>query len=180
MVLKQERKGLEKKFYEIAAKVIAETDFVLYDLDYNNGGKTLRVFIMDPKTNTAVIDDCVAVDRGFTPFMEEADWIPDDIVLEVSSPGMFRSLNTIEHFKMAGSTPITLNLKKTLGDILEGSELDKKTAKAKTFVCNIEEVNEDNLVVALDEEFSLKINYIDIKKANLEPDAQAANRQEGE
>jgi ribosome maturation factor RimP len=175
MVLKSERKGLEKKFYDIAIEVVKEAGYELYDLDYNNGSKTLRVFIMDPATNTALIEDCVKVDRGFTPFMEEADWIPDDIILEVSSPGLYRGLTCIEHFNMAGDTPINLNLKKTLGELLEGESLDKKTAKAKTFVCHIEEVADDHIVVALDEEFSLKINYTDIKKANLEPEIQRSN-----
>jgi len=175
MVLKAERTGMEKKFYDIAMTIVSQNGYELYDLDYIKGSKTLRVFIMDPETNTALIEDCVKVDRGFTPFMEEEEWIPDDIILEVSSPGLYRSLNCLEHFKMAGDTPVNLQLKKTLAELLPGEELDKKTAKAKTFVCHIEEVSDEHIVVALDDEFSLKVNYTDIKKANLEPELQGSN-----
>ncbi|EQC50611.1 ribosome maturation factor RimP [Bacteriovorax sp. DB6_IX] len=175
MVLKEERTGLEKKFFDIALNVVKEAGYELYDLDYIKGSKTLRVFIMDPATNTALIDDCVKVDRGFTPFMEEEEWIPEDIVLEVSSPGLYRNLTSVEHFKMASDTPVSLHLKKSLSELLPSEELDKKTGKAKTFVCHLEEVSDEYIVAALDENFSLKINYTDIKKANLEPEVQGSN-----
>jgi ribosome maturation factor RimP len=170
MEINRERTGVEKKFYEVTKNILAELSYELYDLDYITGSKTLRIFIMDPATGSALIEDCVKVDRAFSPFMEENDWIPDEIVLEVSSPGVYRHLTTLEHFQWAKGQQIQLQLSKSLSQLLPDEELDKKTAKAKKFLCVLEQVADDHIVVNLDEDFSLKVNFEDIKKANLEPE----------
>ena len=76
--------GIEEKLFDMTTKVVEETGFILYEMDYISGSSTLRVFIMNKDTGSAVIEDCIKVDHGFTPYMEEADWVPDDIVLEVA------------------------------------------------------------------------------------------------
>ena len=89
----------EQKYTELAMKIVAECDLELYDLEFVQGSSTLRVFIRDPKTNTAEIDDCVKVDRAFSPYCEDLEWIPDNFILEVSSPGVYRSLKRLDHFE---------------------------------------------------------------------------------
>ena len=113
MVFEIKRTGIEEKFFTICCEVVKENGYVLYDMDYIIGSTTLRLFIMDPNTNTALIEDCVKVDRALSPFFEE-DWVPESIVLEVSSPGVYRPLKTLSHFEAVKNEYILLNLDKPL------------------------------------------------------------------
>lgn len=170
MILDVELKGLEKKFYELSQEVVSEAGYYLYDMEYIKGSKTLRVYIMNKETKTAVIEDCVAVDRAFSEPMEAGDWIPDDIVLEVSSPGMFRKIKTKEHFELSKGERILVLLNKKFGELFEGESFDKKTANAKKILCVLNDVGDDFIEVNLDSEFDLKLNLNDINKVALEPE----------
>ena len=176
MILDKERTGIEKKFYDVTQEIVEQQGFVLYDMDYIAGSKTLRVFIMNSETRTAVIDDCVKIDKAFTPFMEENDWIPEEITLEVSSPGLFRNLSTRQHFSWAMGENIQVQLQKNLGDLVDPTDLDKKVAKTKKFVAKLEKIEEESIVVQLDNDFSLRLKLEDIKKVNLEPDVNKTSR----
>ena len=173
MEIEKSRTGLEQKLYEIACEVVNETGYGLYDLEYINGSKTLKVFIEDKSTGTAVIEDCIKVDHAFSPHFESNDWIPDEIVLEVSSPGMFRSLKTLDHFKKVKDQRIAIHLTREFSKVIgenECQDLDKKIKKARSFVCVLSDVQDDGVTLDLDDDFSVMINFNDIKKANLEPE----------
>lgn len=173
MEIERTRTGIEQKLYEMALRVVGDAGYTLYEMDYITGSKTMRVFILDESTGTAVIEDCIKVDHAFTPYFEESEWIPEDITLEVSSPGMFRPLKTIEHFNKALNERVSIHLSKEFSKIV-GEEtckdFDKKIKKTKNFVCELKEVHDDGVTLSLDDNFELKINYKDIKKANLEPE----------
>ena len=85
----------------------------LYDLEYQTGSLLLRVYIINPETLTAEIGDCVKVDHALTLPLQES-WVPDGITLEVSSPGIFRSLKTDWHFSMSINRRVKLRLMKPL------------------------------------------------------------------
>jgi len=159
---------LEQKFNEKLLEVTKELGYILYDLQYIPGSKTLRVFIMDEKTMTAVIDDCVKVDKALSPFMEENSWIPDEIVLEVSSPGLYRHLKSVQHYQWAKGTPVTLSLRNTLDELFPG-EFSKRDGKQKKITAMLLDCDEDGILISYNDDVDLKINYIEIKKANLEP-----------
>jgi len=85
----------------------------LYDLEYQTGTFLLRVYIINPETLTAEIGDCVKVDDALTLPLQEA-WVPEGLTLEVSSPGIFRSLKNDWHFEMSLNRRIKLRLTKPL------------------------------------------------------------------
>jgi ribosome maturation factor RimP len=167
--LDKKRTGIESKFYEISKSTTEENGFVLYDMEYISGSSTLRVFIMNKETKTADIDECVKVTRAMNPFFEEEEgnWIPEDIVLEVSSPGMYRSLKTKEHFDLALSQRVQIFITGKLEDDLT-SEATKAIQKANSFIGILNEVNEQNIILEIDG-LSLPITFEQMKKANLEP-----------
>ncbi len=173
MVLKLEldkkRTGIESKFYDFSKSTTEENGYVLYDMEYVSGSSTLRVFIMDAKTNTADIDDCVKVTRAMNPFFEEEEgnWIPNDIVLEVSSPGMYRSLKTKEHFELAKDQRVQIFITGKLDESLT-KDFSKAIQKGNTFVGLLKEINEENIILEIDG-LSLPITFEQMKKANLEP-----------
>ncbi|TDJ08464.1 MAG: hypothetical protein E2O68_01975 [Deltaproteobacteria bacterium] len=164
MEIKEERTGIELKFYNLCQKVAEEQNLKLYDVEYLPGSGELRVYIMDEKTGSAVLNDCVKVDRAFDSYLEE-DWVPETLTLQVSSPGLFRKLNTLEHFEAAIGKEVKLQLGKQLGQLFAGAP--KKIAGEKKIICLLEAVTVDNLSLKY-KEFVFELPFQEVKKANLE------------
>lgn len=152
---------LEQKFYDLCQDVVVKENLVLYDLDYNLKSQLLRLFIMDGKTDSCVIEDCARVDRALSPFFEEEDWIPEAIVLEVSSPGLFRQIRTKEHYEMAVGKHIKITLKKN-----EEMSADIKKAK-NSLIGVLKDVGDENFTIEKDGD-NFEFNYNQIKKVHLE------------
>ncbi len=167
MELVKNRTGVEEKFYKIVEKVVDENQYQLYDFEYISGSSTLRVFIMDKETQTAVIEDCIKVDRAMSPYFEE-EWVPNDVVLEVSSPGMYRSLKTLAHFELALNKRIACSIRGKLDEqLVEGAP--KSVKKGNAFIGILKNINEENIIIDIDG-FELALTFEQMKKANLEPE----------
>jgi ribosome maturation factor RimP len=168
MELQKNRTGVEAKFYELCSKVVPENGLQLYDMDYVSGSYTLKVFVLDESTGTAVIEDCVKVDRALTPFIDELEWVPEQLILEVSSPGMFRDLKQREHFESAVGQKISCTITGKLPEeAVAGAP--KKIAGGKKFRGDLLEINDNEIVLDIDG-FKLPISFEQLKKANLDPD----------
>ena len=86
--------AIEEKFFDICRHLLTENVYGVYDLRYLTGSSTLRIFMTKNDDVKGVdINDCVAVDRLLSPMIDTENWIPDNFVLEVSSPD---SLETFE------------------------------------------------------------------------------------
>ena len=168
MDLSKKRSGVEEKFYNLCSKVVPENGLQLYDMEYIAGSYTLKVYILDEATGTAVIEDCVKIDRALTPFIDEEDWVPEQLTLEVSSPGMFRELKTLEHFQSAIGEIVSCTISGQLAPEVLG-QLPKKVAGLKKFRGKLESVTETNIMLDL-KDFQLPLTYEQIKKASLDPD----------
>lgn len=170
MDLNRERVGTELKLYELSLNIVEkECGYKLYDLEYVPGSSTLRVFIMDPKTKTAVIEDCVKVDRGFTPYCETENWIPHDFVLEVSSPGMYRELKTKEHFDLAQGEFILLSLSTEQLEAADKEELKRFDALTSLRLRGkLLQFSDENVTLEIGNE-EIKVKFKNIKKVNMDP-----------
>ncbi|MFL5784143.1 MAG: ribosome maturation factor RimP [Bacteriovoracaceae bacterium] len=171
MDIKRERIGVEKKFYLMCEPVVQEAGYRLYDLEYVNTSKVLRLYIQDPRTGSALIDDCVKVDHALTPAFETETWIPEDVVLEVSSPGVYRHLANLEHFKMSiGETIEAVIMGQLSDEQLKGAP--KGIAGEKKFRGKLLEVKDEEITMEV-KNFPLKLTYKQLKKANLDPDLKS-------
>lgn len=159
---------VEQKYTDLSLKVVAECGLELYDLEFVPSSSILRVFIRDPQTNSAEIDDCVKVDRAFSPYCEELEWIPDNFVLEVSSPGVYRGLKKIEHFEAAKGSIISCSILGKLTETQIGN-LSKKASKGNKLRGTLKEVTQENIEMDIDGNI-LSLSFEQIKKANLDPD----------
>lgn len=63
----------------------------------NQRPPTLRVDIRNPQQDTG-LNDCERMSRALEPVLDEADIIPDNYVLEISSPGVSRQLSSDRDF----------------------------------------------------------------------------------
>jgi ribosome maturation factor RimP len=173
--IKLERKGIEKKFYELCLQVVEQQGLSLYGLDYVNGQNLLRLFVENPQTKTAQLDDCARVDKALTPFFESEDWMPEEVTLEVSSPGVYRDVKEAIHFKDLIGERLALTLFKKIAeeDIVSGKldSNDKKLLKDKKIIAYLRDYKEDALEVSADKnsDAKLSIKIENIKRANVEP-----------
>lgn len=166
--LERKRSGIEEKFFELTTQIVKDQGYELYDMEYVAGSSTLQVYIMDPETKSAVIEDCVKVDRAFNEPVEELDWIPSDFVLEVSSPGVFRKLKTLRHLEMAKGEMIKVSITGKL-DEEQSSGLPKSLKKQNQFRGNLVEANENKIILETND-VNIEIDIAQIKKASLDPD----------
>lgn len=159
MEVVRERKGIEKRFYELTLKLVEDNGYLLYDLDYLPSNHELRVFIYNPETKSALIEDCVKVDKAFDEYLEE-EWVPETLTLQVSSPGLFRNLKCLEHFNMSKGEMVSV----VLSRLVEGIKDRKIIGK----VCGVT----DNGVDLEIEGKEYVVPLENIKKANLETEIE--------
>lgn len=93
---------------------IEQAGYGLWDVEYQKeGGKWfLRLFINHSQGIT--LDDCVKVNEVVIPILEIKDLIPQEYILEVSSPGIYRSLKKAEHFRQSIGETIQIKLFKAI------------------------------------------------------------------
>ncbi len=171
MEISRERTGVEKKFFHMCEPIVQEAGYRLYDMEYVSSSKVLRLFIQDPRTGSALIEDCVKVDNALSPAFESETWIPEEVVLEVSSPGVYRQLANLEHFKMS--------VGEIIGVVIMGQLTEEQTTGApkgikgeKKLRGKLLELNDEGFSMEVNN-FPLKLTYKQIKKANLDPDLKS-------
>ena len=78
---------------------IQELGYELYDVEdlKISGEKVLRITI--DSVEGIQLEDCVRVDKLVNQILNDKDPIPNNYILEVSSPGIFRTLNNPGHLK---------------------------------------------------------------------------------
>ena len=133
-------------------------DLEIYDLEYLSGQSILRIYVQDPKTKSAVIEDCIKLDHALTEHIEDLEWMPGELTLEVSSPGMFRDLRCKDHFDAVAGEMVELVLFKDFDSIVDGEDLPRRLKKQKKIRIKISEASETGILVAEDEQ-TFDIDY---------------------
>ncbi len=95
---------------EIVMPIVEAEAVDLYDVEHNGG--VLRVLV-DVEGGIG-IDDIKRISRAVSRRLDEADPIPGRYTLEVSSPGLERSLRTPNHFRCAVGENIKIKTMPTL------------------------------------------------------------------
>ena len=94
---------------------IAEANGVsVYDVEYVKEGSDyyLRAYI--DKSGGVNIQDCETVSRALSDRLDEADFIPEAYILEVSSPGLGRTLKKDKHLQASIGEEVEIKLFKPL------------------------------------------------------------------
>jgi ribosome maturation factor RimP len=96
--------GVEGRVRTLVEPVLEDRGMTLYDVQHEGG--ILRVSV--DREGGVLVDDLAEVSRILSVLFDEQDPIPGRYTLEVSSPGLERTLRTREHFEGAVDTPITV------------------------------------------------------------------------
>lgn len=163
-MLGPKKSELENKLEELSIGVTKDLGFMLYHLEYVPRSSILRLFVCHPKTLACTIEDCVKVDDALTPFLVDADWLPEEFSLEVSSPGVYRKIKTLEHFVLAQNQMIKVKVR--FKDTEENS-----SPKSKIYRGILKEIRENGILIMADEkagEVSFKLE--NVIEGNVDPD----------
>ncbi len=104
---------IEETVMPLALSAAKQLGAEVYDIEYKKEGKDyyLRIFI--DKDGGVGINDCENYSRLISPMLDNEDPIKDNYILEVSSPGMFRKLNTQKHFEKYTGSRVEVKLYKS-------------------------------------------------------------------
>lgn len=110
----------------------------IYDVEYVKEGSNyyLRAYIDKP--GGVNITDCETVSRALSDALDREDFIPDAYILEVSSPGLGRTLKRDRHFEKSIGKEVEIKLFKPINKCreftgtLESFDAQSITIKEKT------------------------------------------------
>ena len=122
-----------------------------------SGKKTLQIMAERIKDRKMDIEDCAFLSREISSFLEVDDPISSSYVLEVSSGGMARPLTEKNDFQLFEDSKIKVVLK------------DKFIGKKK-YSGFLRGVDKNGDIILETEENEIKINFLEIEKANIDPD----------
>ncbi len=93
------RKETEELVEQLLEPIAASRGVRIYDVEYVKEGPDyyLRAYI--DKDGGVTIDDCVDVSHDLSDALDDADPIAEPYTLEVSSPGLGRTLTKDRHFQ---------------------------------------------------------------------------------
>jgi ribosome maturation factor RimP len=154
-------KSIDPKLYSVIERVVTTENLELIHCEFSGSGKytVLRVYIDKPDGVTH--KDCSYISNQLGIILDVEDLIPNQYLLEVSSPGVDRGLYKKEDYiRFAGQniklkTNQSINGRKVFRGRLEGIEEEKvKLVDGKdTWLIPFQSISSSNIVVDLDELF---------------------------
>ncbi len=93
------REDYEARTEKLLKPIADKNEVEIYDVEYVKEGSEwyLRAYIDKP--GGVNINDCESVSRALSDALDEEDFIPDAYILEVSSPGLGRTLKKDRHLE---------------------------------------------------------------------------------
>ena len=114
-------KAVENRTEELLAPIAEENGVEIYDVEYVKEGSDyyLRAYIDKPEGVNIL--DCENVSRALSEALDKADFIPDAYILEVSSPGLGRTLKKDKHLQKSIGEEVEIKLFKPIDKCKEFS-----------------------------------------------------------
>ncbi|MBE5833073.1 ribosome maturation factor RimP [Butyrivibrio sp.] len=119
------KENIEKKTEELLEPIAKENGVSIYDVEYvkEAGEWYLRAYIDKPEGVN--INDCVNVNHALSDALDVDDFIEEAYTLEVSSPGLGRTLKKDRHFANSLGMEVELKLYKPVDGTKEFSGILK-------------------------------------------------------
>ena len=126
--------------------------------------KTLQIMAERTKDRKMNLEDCTFLSKEISSFLEVDDPISSSYVLEVSSGGLSRPLTLIEDYKLFTQSKAKIVLKEKLN----GKKIFKGFLKG---------IDENGYILLETEDYEMKIDFLEIEKANIDSDWSIKNNQ---
>jgi ribosome maturation factor RimP len=148
------KKDYESRTEELIMPLIEANNFELVDVEWVKEGANwyLRAYI--DKENGITVDDCELVSRALSDLLDEADYISENYILEVSSPGLDRPLKKEKDFARSIGKDVEVKLFKAIN-------------KEKEFVGVLTAYDEDTVTIELEDESEMQFKRSEIARIRL-------------
>lgn len=115
------RETYETRTQELLTPIAGENGVEIYDVEYVKEGSDwyLRAYIDKPEGVSII--DCEKISRALSDVLDREDFIPDAYILEVSSPGLGRTLKKDKHFAKSIGQEVEIKLYKPMDKCKEFS-----------------------------------------------------------
>lgn len=120
--------SLNTELIDLLASPISDLGFRLWDVKVTKAGKRQVVSVTLDKDSGANLDEIASASKAIAPLLDDLKALEDGYHLEVSSPGLERSLSRPEHFKwsigheVAISHRVDGSLERTRGKLVRADD----------------------------------------------------------
>ena len=104
------REEYESRTEKLMLPIVEEMNFELVDVEYVKEGGNYFLRAYTAKEGGTTTNDCETVSRRLSDLLDEADFIPDSYILEVSSPGLGRPLKKDKDFARSIGKKVEIRL----------------------------------------------------------------------
>jgi ribosome maturation factor RimP len=147
---------LRDQLIRLLQPVVDRLGYELWELEYAGRG-VLRLYIDSLDAAVPItLEDCERVSRQVSQALDEADPIPGEYTLEVSSPGLDRVLRTQAHFARFAGEQVRIEMQVALNG-------------RKRFTGRLRQVGEEELILEM-EGGTVSLPIDGIHKARLAPE----------
>ena len=129
----------EAKTEQLNQPLIDANNFELVDVEFVKEGSDwyLRVYI--DKDGGITVDDCELISRAFNEILDREDYISEQYIFEVSSPGLMRPLKKEKDYK------------RSVGKLID-IKLYKPVDKCKEFTGVLDSYDKDTVTIKMDDD----------------------------
>ena len=129
----------EAKTEQFIQPLIDANNFELVDVEFVKEGSDwyLRVYI--DKDGGITVDDCELISRAFNEILDREDYISEQYIFEVSSPGLMRPLKKEKDYK------------RSVGKLID-IKLYKPVDKCKEFTGVLDSYDKDTVTIKMDDD----------------------------
>ena len=129
----------EAKTEQLIQPLIDANNFELVDVEFVKEGSDwyLRVYI--DKDGGITVDDCELISRAFNEILDREDYISEQYIFEVSSPGLIRPLKKEKDYK------------RSVGKLID-IKLYKPVDKCKEFTGVLDSYDKDTVTIKMDDD----------------------------
>lgn len=133
------KESIELQTEQLIQPLIDENNFELVDVEYVKEGSDwyLRVYI--DKEGGITVDDCELISRAFNEILDKKDYISEQYIFEVSSPGLMRPLKKEKDYA------------RSIGKLID-IKLYKPVEKCKEFTGVLELYTDTQITLRFDNE----------------------------
>ena len=129
----------EAKTEQLIQPLIDANNFEMVDVEFVKEGSDwyLRVYI--DKDGGITVDDCELISRAFNEILDREDYISEQYIFEVSSPGLMRPLKKEKDYK------------RSVGKLID-IKLYKPVDKCKEFTGVLDSYDKDTVTIKMDDD----------------------------
>lgn len=148
------KKDYESRTEALLMPILEKNNFELWDVEWVKEGSNwyLRAYI--DKEDGITVDDCEIVSRALSDLLDVEDYISENYILEVSSPGLDRPLKKDRDFERSIGKDVEVKLFKAIN-------------KEKEFVGILTAYDHDTVTIELEDETSMQFERAQIARIRL-------------